>query len=253
MDFRYFIFDLDGTLLDSMGIWDEIDVKYLAKRGIELPADYQQAVTPMETYEIAEYSIRRFGLSDTPEELVAEWREMAGDAYRNTLQIFPFVKETVSLLYRKGIPMAVATSSDHSFAEPALERNGILSMFQAVVTAADVGKGKKSPEIYYRAAELLGAKPEEVWVVEDIPEAIETAANAGFRTMAVFDPESRHSAYSESDISIAEWQHAGMDPDKWTVHKEEQQRIKEEKWAGSKADLFVSSFEDIWKLIDERE
>ena len=81
------IFDLDGTLLDSMRVWDDIDVAFLKKRGLEVPPDYQEAITPLGFLEAARYTIRRFGFPETPEELIQEWHQMAVDAYTYEVEL----------------------------------------------------------------------------------------------------------------------------------------------------------------------
>lgn len=86
---RAAIFDLDGTLLDSMGVWDAVDVEFLGRRGFDVPADYMQKVSAMQFHDIAAYTIRRFGLDDTPEELMREWNDLAYEAYTTTVELKP--------------------------------------------------------------------------------------------------------------------------------------------------------------------
>ena len=104
------IFDLDGTLLDSMGVWHQIDVDFLAKRGFAVPEDYQKAITPMGAYQAAVYTIERFALNEKPEDLVQEWLDMAYEAYSQRLLLKPYAYEYVSKLYEDGRKLAIATS-----------------------------------------------------------------------------------------------------------------------------------------------
>ena len=92
------IFDLDGTLLDSMGVWDQVDVDFLAKRGFEVPDDYMQKVAAMQFRQIAEYTIARFNLSDTPEELMEEWNHMARVMYSTVVEAKPHAREYLATL-----------------------------------------------------------------------------------------------------------------------------------------------------------
>ncbi len=92
------IFDLDGTLLDSMGVWDQVDVDFLAKRGIEVPDDYMQKVAAMQFRQIAEYTIARFGLSDTPEALMEEWDHMARVMYATVVEAKPYAREYLAIV-----------------------------------------------------------------------------------------------------------------------------------------------------------
>ena len=136
------IFDLDGTLLDSMRVWDDIDVTFLKKRGLEVPPDYQEAITPLGFLEAARYTIRRFGFPETPEELIQEWHQMAVDAYTYEVELKDGAAEYLRYLKEKGIRMAVATSSSPELYEPALKRNGIYEYFKAFVTVSEVKRGK---------------------------------------------------------------------------------------------------------------
>lgn len=180
------IFDLDGTLLDSMWIWERIDEEFLAKRGInEVPADYQETIATFGAEKTAVYTIERFGLDDKPEDLIQEWLDMAHDYYANRLLLKEHVYEYVCRLHAKGIPMAVATSSDIALVRPCLERTGLLPMMQLVITAKDAGRGKQFPDIYLKAAEHLKCVPEECLVFEDVLEAANTAKNAGFPVVGI--------------------------------------------------------------------
>ena len=186
------IFDLDGTILDSMGIWTKIDVAFLKKRKLELPEDYQRAIATMDAYSGALYTIERFALDEKPEELMQEWFDMAYDAYANHLPLKPGVAEYFSMLHRQGIPMAVATSSDQVLVLPALERTGLLPMLKTVVTAVEVSRGKGFPDIYEKASGILDVEPTDCVVFEDIVEGITGAKMGGFYTVGVNDGGSQH-------------------------------------------------------------
>ena len=100
---KLFASDLDGTLLDSMRVWDDIDVAFLKKRGLEVPPDYQEAITPLGFLEAARYTIRRFGFPETPEELIQEWHQMAVDAYTYEVELKDGAAEYLRYLKEKGI------------------------------------------------------------------------------------------------------------------------------------------------------
>lgn len=181
------IFDLDGTLLDSMRVWDDIDVAFLKKRGLEVPPDYQEAITPLGFLEAARYTIRRFGFPETPEELIQEWHQMAVDAYTYEVELKDGAAEYLRYLKEKGIRMAVATSSSPELYEPALKRNGIYEYFKAFVTVSEVKRGKGFPDIYEKAAEKLSLPPETCVVYEDILTGIRGAKMGGFAAVGVYD------------------------------------------------------------------
>ena len=203
-DIRGAIFDLDGTLLDSMGMWQQIDVDFLAKRGIPLPPDYQAAITPLGAKDAALYTIRRFGFDETPEELIEEWTEMAFCHYRDDIPLKPFALSYVKQLYEAGVSMAIATSSERGMVEAACKRTGLSEYIPHIVTVADVGIGKEFPDIYLTCAGKMGTAPSECAVYEDIIEGIRTAQKAGFFTVGVYEQDYHHLnlVEQESDLFI---------------------------------------------------
>ena len=199
------IFDLDGTLLDSMNVWRQIDVEFLAKRGFEVPQDYLEAITPLGVKAAADYTIARFGLHENPEDLIAEWLSMARDAYAYTVPLKPLVKEYLDQLKRLGIGVAAATSSERELMIPALRRTGIYEYFDAIVTVSEVARGKEFPDIYEEAAARIYQKADACVVYEDIIEGIRGANKGGFLTVGVYDPESefsRKAIIREADVYI---------------------------------------------------
>ena len=185
------IIDLDGTILDSLGMWSKIDHDFLKlRRGIEVPADYAKIIAPMTYRETAEYTIARFGLSDEPEALMAEWEKMAEDEYRYNIELKPYAREFLIRLRAMGIKTALCTSSPESYYGPALRRLGIYEMFDAFATTGEVGVSKHFPDVYLLAAEKIGISPKYCTAFEDIPDAIEGAKKAGMTTCGVYDPRS---------------------------------------------------------------
>ncbi len=187
---RAAIFDLDGTLVDSMGVWERIDRAFLGRRGLPEDADYLAALKNMNYRRAAEYTIGRFGLTETPQDLMAEWDRMAVWEYGHTIPLKPGAKELLEELKQRGIPVALATVSGPALYNAVLKRHGIDRFFDAV-TAADTGiRGKESPDVYLRAASLLRTEPERCVVFEDLLMGIQVASGAGFATCAVEDPSS---------------------------------------------------------------
>lgn len=188
------IFDLDGTILDSLWIWEEIDRRFLAKRGIAMPEDYVDAVSRMEFSQVAEYTIARFGLPDAPESLMSEWTAMTRDAYAHEIALKPGVKAYLESLSSRGVRLGIATSSTPELFVPALENNGILRLFSAIATTSEVQHGKDRPDVYLLAAERLGMLPSECIVFEDTLPGIRSASSAGFITAGVRDRFSENDA-----------------------------------------------------------
>ena len=185
------IFDLDGTLLDSMGVWSQVDIDFLKKRNLAVPEDYMQKIAAMGFPEAARYTIERFGFSDTPEMLVQEWREMAREAYALHVGLKPGAKEYLEKLKSRGIPVAAATSGDTELFEPCLKHNGIYECFDAIVTVSEVKRGKGFPDIYERAAELISVAPADCMVFEDLAAGVKGALDGGFQATGILDDCSR--------------------------------------------------------------
>ncbi len=185
------IFDLDGTLLDSMHIWSRIDLEFLAKRRIDVPADYMLKVAHLGSYQTAMYTKERFSLPETPEEMIAEWLEMAVHFYSDEVTLKKGAFEFLSDLKKAGIKLAVATANDPCLYEPALRHTEILPLFDAIADVDEVERKKGFPDIYLLACERLGAKASEAVVFEDIYLGIKGAKDGGFRTVAVYDEVSK--------------------------------------------------------------
>ncbi len=184
------IFDLDGTLLDSLGIWQRVDEQFFAARQIELPPDYSDAIGHLSIRATAEYTIERFSLKDSAEEIMAEWQTMSLYAYANDVELKPYAKEFLLKLKRQDVRLAVATGGESEKFTPALKRCGIYDLFENFTTLGEVSRGKDCPDIYLCASEKLGLKPEECTVFEDLYDAISGAKAGGFCTVGVYDKHS---------------------------------------------------------------
>lgn len=196
-DFKAAVFDLDGTLLDSMGLWAQIDAEFLAKRGIEATEDYIQAVTPLGFGEAAEYTIARYGLEESSADMIAEWNQMSRDAYRYRVEMKPDARKYLFSLKESGVKLGVATALAPDLFKPALENNGVLQLFDAFASLGEVKRGKGFPDIYLLASHRLGVAPAQCMVFEDISAGIAGAKAGGFRTCGVYDP---YSAYEWAEI-----------------------------------------------------
>lgn len=184
------IFDLDGTLLDSMDVWGRIDEEFLADYGIPAPPDYMASVSAMGFRETAEYTIARFSLPATPEELMERWLRMAQEEYADRVMLKPGARELLEALRAGGAALAIATASRREHFLPCLKRNGVLDDFDAIVTTDDAGCGKSSPAIFRLAAERLSLLPEQCAVFEDSLAAARSAKDAGTIPFGVYDAKS---------------------------------------------------------------
>ena len=181
------IFDFDGTLLDSMGVWLEVDRVFLARRGIALPDDYAEAISPMGFPAAAAYTKKRFALDEDEDAIMAEWHALAVDAYANHVALKHGVLDYLTSLRRRGIPFAAATASQAVFYLPALRRLGIADWFSSITEISEVSRGKGNPDIYLRAAEKLGMAAVDCAVFEDIVPGVRGALAGGFYTVGVYD------------------------------------------------------------------
>ena len=191
------IFDLDGTLLDSMDVWSRIDEEFLADYGIAVPPDYMAACGALSFRETAEYTIARFSLPARPEELMQRWLDMAREEYACRVPLKPGARALLEKLKASGVRLAAATASRREHFEPCLARCGVLSLFDALVTTEDAGCGKNSSDVFVLTSERLGLAPERCAVFEDTCPAAKSAAAAGCTPFGVYD---RHSAGSRDEM-----------------------------------------------------
>ena len=181
------LFDLDGTLVDSMWMWEAIDVEYLGRYGLECPSDLQKAIEGMSFSETAVYFKERFNLPDSIEEIKQAWVEMSLEKYQKEVPVKPGVREFLEEISIRGIKAGIATSNGREMVDAVLKSLGLEQYFQVVATACEVAAGKPAPDIYLEVARRLGAKPENCLVFEDVPAGIMAGKNAGMKVIAVED------------------------------------------------------------------
>ncbi len=186
------LFDLDGTLVDSMWVWRDIDIDFLSAIGQKLPDDLQKSIEGMSFTETAEYFKERFNINDDVETIKAKWNKMAYDKYTSEVKLKRGAKEFLARLKADGIRTGIASSNSLTLIEGALRAEGVLDYFDAITTACEAGAGKPAPDIYLLAAKKLNAEPSECLVFEDIPMGIMAGNSAGMTTIAVEDAYSHN-------------------------------------------------------------
>lgn len=186
------LFDLDGTLVDSMWVWRDIDIDFLSAIGQKLPDDLQKSIEGMSFTETAEYFKERFNINDDVEDIKAKWNKMAYDKYTSEVKLKRGAKEFLARLKADGIKTGIASSNSMTLIEGALRAEGVLDYFDAITTACEAGAGKPAPDIYLLAAKKLNAEPSECLVFEDIPMGIMAGNSAGMTTIAVEDAYSHN-------------------------------------------------------------
>ena len=188
MKFQYAIFDMDGTLIDSIPYWDRLVPEFLKAFGIEATAELNQEMSAMSMQESGVWLREKFSLAEPAEEIVRELSARIGKHYAEDIPLKPGVKEYLSRLKEQGVRMCVATASSAELGRPALVRNGVLPYFDFLVDCGMTGVGKSSPAVYELAVEKFGASVSGCVVVEDAAFALRTAKEAGFLTIGVYEP-----------------------------------------------------------------
>ncbi len=185
MDKKYAIFDMDGTLVDSMVFWKHLASEYLGSKGIEhIPTDILERIRPMTLSESAALFQQEFGLSGNPE---AEMNAMMDEHYRNDIPLKAGVREYLQMLHHRGVRMCVASAVAEPLMESCLARLGVRDYFAFLLSCETVGAGKRNPLVYHASAKRLQAVPEEIAVYEDALYAVQTAKEAGYYVVGVYD------------------------------------------------------------------
>ena len=186
-DIDAIIFDVDGTIADSMWMWKQIDVEYLGRFGIELPKDLQKNIEGMSFRETAVYFKEHFQIPDDIEKMMSDWNEMAAHMYRYEIPLKKGVREFLNVCKKKNIVMGIATSNSVELLSYFLKAHELHSYFEVVITGSDGLRGKPAPDMYLEAAKRLDVKPEKCLVFEDIIPGILAGKRAGMRVCAVDD------------------------------------------------------------------
>lgn len=197
------IFDLDGTLVDSMWMWRDIDIEYLGRFGIPLPETLQKDISGMSFSETAVYFKETFGIPDSLEEIKRTWNEMAFYKYTHEVTLKPGALEFLKRLKQQGIRTGIATSNSKELVEAVVNSLHISGYLDEIHTSCEVAKGKPAPDIYLLVAECLNIKPENCLVFEDIPEGILAGKSAGMRVCAVEDEFSLNMAEEKKKLADA--------------------------------------------------
>ena len=187
MDFLHAIFDLDGTLLDSMPVWETLGERYLQAHGKKALPGMRADTALLSMRQTADYFIERYGVPGTQQSVMDEINAMAADDYLHRVPAKPYVPEYLAHLKANGVNLCLATATDRPLVEGALKRLDLLSFFDRIFTCTEFGVGKDRPDIFFAAMEFLGGVQENSMVFEDALHAIETAGTAGFRITAVYD------------------------------------------------------------------
>lgn len=197
------IFDLDGSLVDSMWLWRAIDIEYLGRFHISMPEDLQSSIEGMSFGETAVYFKETFAIPDSLEKIMADWNHMAWDKYMHDVPLKPGIPEFLEGCRENDIRLGIATSNSRELAENVAAVHNLKNYFTSIMTGSDVARGKPCPDIYLAVAEQLGVSPARCLVFEDILPGILAGKNAGMRVCAVEDAYSAQS--KEEKIKLADY------------------------------------------------
>ncbi|MCI9189903.1 MAG: HAD family phosphatase [Lachnospiraceae bacterium] len=188
------IFDMDGSLVDSMWMWRAIDIEYLGHFGIPLPENLQAEIEGMSFGETALYFKEHFPIPNSVEEIMQTWNRMAWDKYVYEVPLKEGISEFLRGCKENGIALGIATSNSRELVENVAQVHRLRDYFTSIVTGSEVERGKPAPDIYLKAADELSVSPARCLVFEDIVAGILAGKNAGMRVCAVADAYSEHDA-----------------------------------------------------------
>lgn len=186
------IFDLDGSLVDSMWMWHAIDIEYLGRFGIEMPEKLQEEIGGKSFSETAVYFKERFALTDTLQKIKDDWNRMAWDKYSNEVPLKEGVTDVLEYCKNHEIRMGIATSNSRELVDNIVSVRQLERYISCIVTGCEVAKGKPAPDVYLEVAKRFEVRPEECLVFEDIVEGIMAGKAAGMKVCAVYDKNSEH-------------------------------------------------------------
>ncbi|MBE5883405.1 MAG: HAD family phosphatase [Lachnospiraceae bacterium] len=195
------IFDLDGSLVDSMWMWREIDIEYLGRFGIPLPENLQAQIEGMSFSETAVYFKENFQIPDSIEQMKKDWNEMAWDKYLNEVPLKPGIPEFLAVCRERGIKLGIATSNSRELVENIAAVHNLHDFFSCIMTGCDVAHGKPAPDIYLAVAQTLQVEPAKCLVFEDIIPGIMAGKNAGMEVCAVEDAYSIHDREAKQELA----------------------------------------------------
>ena len=183
----YYLFDLDGTIIDSNGIWVDVDTAFLARRGMPYTQEYADGVAHTIFPLAAKFTKEYCHIEDSEESIMAEWMDLAGDRYSETVELKPFTADYLRKCHESGIRMSLLSSCVPAHGKAALARHGLTEYFEHLIFAHDIGIEKSDPRIFEEAAKICGVSPEDCVLFDDSSRSCLCAKKAGLKTVGVYD------------------------------------------------------------------
>ena len=190
-DCRAVLFDFDGTLVDSMGMWGRVDMTIAKRHGATVPPNFLDMLVPMSETESAQCFLDH-GCHGTVESIMAEINELANAEYANTIELKPGARALLDRLRERGIKLALVTAATVERILPCLARHGLSGYFSLILTCEDAGLPKNDPAIYERALGYLGVTAKQAVFFDDNLTAVQTAKQVGLATVGVYDEHAHH-------------------------------------------------------------
>ena len=199
------IFDMDGTILDSLDIWVQSDIRFITEQGFEYDSSVSAQLKKLHFHSACDFLKERYSLSMSPEDIGERLMELVEHGYLHEAKLKEGVSEFIDKLAENGVKMCVATSNEKGLAQGSLRNTGILDKMQFVLTSDEVGEGKETPKIFLEAAKMLGEDIAHTVVFEDSSHAMHSAKLGGFKTVGIFEqrfPDEFDELKKEADMTI---------------------------------------------------
>lgn len=195
------IFDLDGTLVDSMWVWSKIDIDYLSSKGHAMPSNLKDEISHLSFTQTAMYFKERFNIDDSLEQILDDWHRMAFNEYANNVKLKDGAKDFLKKLKDNDIKICLATSNSKPLLEACLKNNYVYQYFDSITTTDEVSNGKNCPDVYLLAASKVDVSPLNCIVFEDIVPAVKGAKAANMKVVAIKDEHSINDVETLKELS----------------------------------------------------